>query len=719
MTLAHHERWAFPLAALLLGACLFLPGIGQFGLWEPHEIRIAEQARDVLEWSREHGFDVTAGGKHPERPPLTMWLVSRSIGVFGLSETGARLPFAFMAILGLLATYFLGATLFGRRTGLIAAGILACAPGYILQARQLVSDTLLVVPSTAWFLGAVLLLWPKEGRHTPRSLAVGLVLLVAGLGIAFLAGGALLGVVIPLGGATLGAVLALPVLKGARGAGNDEKPSSFTGPQSLMPLYVLGALALLVTALTAYHAFAATRYSPLVGGIPLKSQGGMTWDYFLKQVGFAFFPMSALAPFAFGRLLFRYDPAEGRVAFGKMLIATWAVLAFFLATLWVWRYGQMRFPALPALALGVAVVLDELLGEHREGDMLLGFGVALVAAIFARDLFLYPEYLAAGHVLDTVGWPEGVGLAPVFVALGLVFAAFAFGAFALGARFATLGRVATWGVFVLTLATSTVVTFVAIPALSKHFSQKVLFDRFQTLRKSSEPLAHYRAGQGVKFYTRGQTTELPTLQALLDFLRTSTRVFAVIPAEELGQIDQQARASGVSYAVVDATSSRFLLVSNQLGPGETDKNPLRALVRQTPPTPQNRVEADFDGKIMLLGYDLPRVIRRGERFTVTLHFHVKEKPPAGYKIFLHFDGPGTRFNGDHPPLDGKFPTQLWSPGDYISDPYVMMAERATTPRGQYTLWMGFWPGGDGKRLPVVAGPSDGNNRVRLGTVTVE
>jgi hypothetical protein len=95
------------------------------------------------------------------------------------------------------------------------------------------------------------------------------------------------------------------------------------------------------------------------------------------------------------------------------------------------------------------------------------------------------------------------------------------------------------------------------------------------------------------------------------------------------------------------------------------------------------------------------------------------KPPSGYKIFLHFDGPGTRFNGDHVPLDGKFPTTLWSPGDYITDPYEMMAERATTPKGQYTIWMGFWPGGDGKRIPVVSGPNDGNNRVRLGTVKVD
>ena len=729
----HHQRWAFPLVAVVLGACLFLPGIGRFGLWDPQEMKIADQARDVNRWSQQHGFDVTAGGKYAERPPLTMWLVSKSVGALGISETSARLPFAFMAILGLLAVYFLGATLFTRRAGLLAALALASAPGYILQARQLLSDTLLVVPSATAVLGAGLLLWPRGGKHTGVTIGVGAALTVVGLGLAYLAGGALLGVVIPLGAVALAALLAIgyrtsPADAPAGGPGGlvlcGVGPHFPAGAPArtgtLIPLCVLGGLALIVAGVTVMHVVGATRYSPLVGSVPAKATAVVSWDYFLKQVGFSFFPLSALAPFAFGRLLFTQSPEGGRPAFAKLLVTTWAALAFFVATLYVWRYGDLRFPALPALALGVGALIDETLARDDGPDPLFGFGVAMVAAILARDLFLYPEYLATNHLLETAKWPTGVNLAPAFVAIGLVFGAAGLAAFALRGTWAAIGRVAAYGLLAITLLTSATIAFVVTPSLSKHYSQKVLFDRFQSLRRGGEPLAQYRiAGKGAAYYTRGEVKEIPSMPALLDYLRDPKRVFVIVPADELGQLDQQSRAAGVTYNVIDDTSSRFLLVSNRLGTGEQDRNALKTLVRQEPPTPQHPVVADFDGKLALVGYDIPDTVSRGHKFTIKLHFQVKVKPPSGYKIFLHFDGPGTRFNGDHTPLDGKFPTQLWSPGDYITDPYEMMAERATTPKGQYTIWMGFWPGGDGKRIPVVSGPNDGNNRVRLGTVKVD
>jgi hypothetical protein len=33
--------------------------------------------------------------------------------------------------------------------------------------------------------------------------------------------------------------------------------------------------------------------------------------------------------------------------------------------------------------------------------------------------------------------------------------------------------------------------------------------------------------------------------------------------------------------------------------------------------------------------------------------------------------------------------------------------------------MGFWPGGEGKRLKVTKGQSDGGDRVRLGTIEIK
>jgi hypothetical protein len=726
------QRWLYPLVTVATGAILFLPGIGRFGLWDPHEVRVADLGRDVHDWSQaQHTFDITAGGKHPQRPPLTTWIMARSLGTLGISETGARLPFAGMAILGLVCVYFIGANLASRRAGLLAALVLGSAPGYILQARQVTSSVFLVAPTCAAVLGLILLLWPRSGRHTGQTIGVGAALTIIGLGLGTLAGGAMLGIVIPLGAAVLAGLLAWGLSVDAAPAGPDAGalcpagvgPSFPAGSRAIsgyaVQLAVIGGMLAIIAGFTIDHVFAASRYSPLVGATPAKAQSGViTWDYFLRQVGFSFFPMSALAPFAFGRLMF--SSAIGRPAFARFLLTSWAVLAFFIGSLWVWRYGDLRFPALPALALGIGLLFDELLEAKETPEALFGFGVALCAAILARDLFLYPEYVATNHLLESVKWPAGANFAPVFVGFGLCFAAAAFVAFALRGRARLAGRIGIYALVGLALAHAVLMAFIVTPELSKHYSQKVLFDRFQKLRRSGEPLAQYRSpAKGLSYYAGGDIKDLASMPDLLTYLRGERRSFVIVPAEELGQLDQAARAASVPYYVVDDQSSRHLLVSNRLEAGERDRNRLRELVRQTPPSPQHAATAEFDGKIALIGYDLPPQISRGSNFVIKLHFQVKEKPPAGYRIFLHFDGPGTRFNGDHLPLDGKFPTELWSAGDYITDPHEMMAERATTPKGTFTVWMGFWPGGNGKRLKATTGPSDGQDRVRLGTVIVD
>ena len=43
----------------------------------------------------------------------------------------------------------------------------------------------------------------------------------------------------------------------------------------------------------------------------------------------------------------------------------------------------------------------------------------------------------------------------------------------------------------------------------------------------------------------------------------------------------------------------------------------------------------------------------------------------------------------------------------------------TTPAGTYTILIGFWPGGEGKRLKVTAGHHDGTDRVRVGTLEIK
>jgi len=43
----------------------------------------------------------------------------------------------------------------------------------------------------------------------------------------------------------------------------------------------------------------------------------------------------------------------------------------------------------------------------------------------------------------------------------------------------------------------------------------------------------------------------------------------------------------------------------------------------------------------------------------------------------------------------------------------------TTPAGRYTLLIGFWPGGEGKRLKITAGHNDGGDRTQVGFIEIK
>jgi hypothetical protein len=271
-------------------------------------------------------------------------------------------------------------------------------------------------------------------------------------------------------------------------------------------------------------------------------------------------------------------------------------------------------------------------------------------------------------------------------------------------------------------------------------------ESYSRLAKDGEPIGRYKVeGGGAKFYSQREMTDLPTQNRVVEFLQGRERVFALVPGAELAALDAALKSARVAYAVVDARSSRFLLLSNRLGQDERDSNPLKQDVWMAPRQPEPVVEPGttepsryewFDPKppwqwrvstnvtfanaIELVGAEFPTVVRRPGTIPLSLFFRVNKKPPGGFRIFVHFDIPGEpRVIGDHPPLNGTFATDFWLPGEYIRDTYDVDVPLMTTPAGTYTVFIGFWPGGEGKRLKITAGPSDGGDRARLGNIEIK
>jgi hypothetical protein len=419
------------------------------------------------------------------------------------------------------------------------------------------------------------------------------------------------------------------------------------------------------------------------------------------------------------------------------------------------------------MALAIGSFLDEAL-EGERAEPVLGLLVATGTVVVARDFFLTPEELVSVHLFAKVKWPPTLTLGYVFLAVGLVVGAGIYAGLATRGR--ALGRVAQrdlgagarlwqrrleaavveagrWGVQVAVAAAVLFGAFLAhgiVPMLSDHLSFKPVLESYARFAREDEEIGKYRVeGHGTGFYSKRQLVEIPSADRVVEFLRKPKRAFCLVAADELAALDAAFKLGSVSYYVVDASSSRFLLLSNQLSAGQEDQNPLKKDVWMAPRPPvavqdpaSGQTRWDWQGQappwtwriplnytfqdaIELVGADFPQSIRRPGKIPLTLYFRVHARPPSGFMIFGHFDAPGEpRLIGDHPPLKGAFPTAYWLPGEYIRDHHEVDVPLMTTPAGTYTVLIGFWPGGEGKRLKITVGPNDGAERARLGTIEI-
>jgi len=798
--------WAW---ALLFSVAIALPRLTAFGLWEPWELTLAEQARVTA-------AGLTGGKALGLLANAQLIPLMRAVGVklFGATELGVRLFSALTSIAALMAVYWAGLGLFRRRAALIAVLVLGATPLFALSARQVTTDMPLVA-ALALTLGALgRWAWPADGRRRGRDLCLGLVGLAAG----YMSGGAIIGLALPALALVLAVVVcltldvqpaagdgAVPVeaarpvpaettadapgggppevsVPAAPAAANDGTAAlapSGTGPalpagatfgstfgkRGQLPLLALAVLAVAALALAAARR-QSLEYSALWGGTPRLGPPGTTFEYLIKQLGFGLFPFSAVAFFALGRPLIRLDDEDGlrtnrRLAFAQTYLLLFAGLGFALSTVLVLVLGECRFAALPALGLAMGAFIDEALEGNRT-EPVTGLLIATGTVVLARDLFQSPEDLVSVHLLgEKVKWPPSITVGDTFLLFGVLVAA---GVYAgLAARGKALGKVAgpdltkapAWRRFVeekgvlagrwglqAAVAVSIVFGFwmtqILVPRLSTQLSFKPMMESYAKYGRHGEKFGRYHIeGKGTGFYSGLTMIDLPSQDRLLAFLRDPNRVFVLVPTDELAPLDTALKSAHVPYFAVSGKSSRFLLLSNQLEAGEPDENPLLKYVWTAPTNPLDHggqfnpaekppwtwrvpLSATFGNAIEVVGANFPETIRRPGKVSVELIFRAKAKVPPAYKIFIHVDGPASpRLNGDHDPVGKAFPTLNWLPGEYIRDVYDIDAPLMTTPAGTYKIYFGFWPGGEGKRLPITQGPNDGADRLYVGNVEIK
>lgn len=361
----------------------FLQRLGRLPLIDSDEGRYAEIPREMLE----KGDFVTPYlnyVKYFEKPPLHYWLEALCFKVFGLTEFAARLPGAIMGLCGVLFTYHLGRTLFGRRAGLMAATVLGTSLGFVVISRYNVIDMTLTFWMTAT-LGCFLL----ASREGERRAGLYYHLLYISAACTVLAKG-LIGLVLP------GGVIALFILVTGRWRLLREMRLA-TG----IPLFLLVAAPWFILVslrnpefprfffihehferfLTKVHG----RYEPPWFFIPVLAGFMLPWSFYLP---------SAVR----GIWRERKTPAGE----ARLYLLLWAAVIFAFFSLSSSKLIPYILPVFPAVALLVGELFGRVIDRHLPFPATPTALVAAILVIGGAGAILFP-HLARNPKLSAAG----------------------------------------------------------------------------------------------------------------------------------------------------------------------------------------------------------------------------------------------------------------------------------------------------------------------------
>jgi hypothetical protein len=116
------------------------------------------------------------------------------------------------------------------------------------------------------------------------------------------------------------------------------------------------------------------------------------------------------------------------------------------------------------------------------------------------------------------------------------------------------------------------------------------------------------------------------------------------------------------------------------------------------------VDARFGEHINLLGFEAQDSAAAGAELEVTLYWGAQLLPRDDYVVFVHLtdDADQPIASHDGPPMEGRYPTRAWFPGDVVPDSHRLLLDPAT-PAGTYRLQVGLYQWPSLERLPVCDG----------------
>jgi 4-amino-4-deoxy-L-arabinose transferase-like glycosyltransferase len=501
---------AFALVGVVAAALLLLLiGLGNRDFWPPDEPRygaIAEELRSFAHGWRGLVLLHLNGQVYTQKPPLFFWLAALAGAPVGhVSEAAARLPSALAGFATLLSVGWLGRSMFGARSGTLAALVLLTVPSWLQLATSARLDALLTAFVTLAFVAA----WriDRGSGAAGRNRAV----LHAAIGLGVLTKGPV-AMLVPALGITA-------YLAWERRLGDLRR---FATPCSVLLSVAPGVLWLGAATLLAPAGWADASFWD---NVILRFFSGTAhvrpvWFY-VEALPRSFLPWTLLWPAAWWRQRSLQRDARNRTearAWRFLLASIGATFALF--SLSAGKRGVYLLPIHPLIAI---VCGDTLAAWLRAGEAAPRWLRRSVSAASAALIPLGVASLAAGRVAE-------VELSP---ALGLLLGAGGAAAWSIerelgahaGQRAAALAAIAT-----LLVAVGAAYHAGVAPALNGRNSQREVAELARTGTPIGETIGVYRndtlAG-AVAYYARRPVRELNDLPEVAAFLAGGGRTLIV------------------------------------------------------------------------------------------------------------------------------------------------------------------------------------------------
>ncbi len=252
------------------------------------------------------------------------------------------------------------------------------------------------------------------------------------------------------------------------------------------------------------------------------------------------------------------------------------------------------------------------------------------------------------------------------------------------------------------------------PTLTAGMSPRSAFAAFRQRARSGEEIAVLGFDAAISTYYLGaRVAALESPPVAFTWLTggTTQRYLAVRSAllPELNALHRGGGRPG-NLPVVDARSSGVLLVSDRADPAVANRNPLDELVLGEAPRSRRPLDAVLGSELAVPGWEVTerggRVVDAvvpGRAYVFRIYWQVLGPVGDEWDTFIHIDGQGRRFNGDHATLRERYPMRFWRAGDVILDAHPFTLEPNFAP-GDYDVYFGLFQGG--RRFPVRRGLHD-------------